>query len=343
MMMFVIVVCMPWTIVAAIVATQSDVLFRLNCRGCYRLPVTSTVIIVESVSLLLVGFLVYFRIRRLKDPWAMRSEARNTLMWILITFAMYLLGQSGLATMRSGADLSLGILIVFIMAVNQMTIVELVLGRRDAILRNGGSAAVKHGSQQGGGNSLSAPRSPKSPTKSSDKRISKLAHGQVHSHGSSSSGGGLAGELLPNSPADASVAPHLDMILRRPAVAEMFENHLVSELGIESMNFLVDSSDWKTDFFDVAPTARLARARRIVKSYIETNGMMTINIPWAMADKLKREVLPVNENELKQVVFDDARREISTLLEMGAVKRFVDTKEYRELEAGEALIIAVST
>jgi hypothetical protein len=376
MLLFVLVAESPWTILAIIIATTGSPAFEYGCTGCFDVPATTPIIVTQAVALLLTGSLIYFRIRPLKDPWGMRPEARNTLLWVLLAFVAYMLGSNKIAPMHAGVDMAFLILLAFLMAVAQMSVVEIILGAWDA--RNKGSVSPSergnHGNNNnkaravrktiaaggggagGGGGNRGTKRVNASPVVSGGGAGGSGGAGGGNGNGNGNGGGGggsqnsfvggIGDTLSYNSgafsPADGNVAPQLDSVLKRADLADMFENHLVSELGVESLNFLVDTAEWKAEYQDAAPTARLARAKRLVKSYIETGGMMTINIPGGIAEKVKRIVFSGKENELNETVFDDARREISILLEVGAVSRFMNSKEYRELQAGEAIISIVN-
>jgi hypothetical protein len=260
----------------------------------------------------------------------MRPEARNTLIWISLAFMGYMIGTEGVLPMHGEFDASIIIYIPFLMAVFQMTVAEIYLAKREA-MRVRGTISPPHQQQQHrqqGNNTAS---------------VASVPQGIIAATPGSSTTSSLVGEYSSSpSPVDANVAPQLDSLLRRPGVADMFENHLISELGIESLNFLQDTSEWKLDFHDTAPTARLARAKRLVRSYVESDGLMAINIPGIMSEKIKKTILNAKDTDLSDTVFDDARREISSLLEVGAVPRFLNSKEFRETQAEEAVINAIS-
>jgi len=139
-----------------------------------------------------------------------------------------------------------------------------------------------------------------------------------------------------HSHAQSEATPHtggpftLDQILANPALCNALEAHLRSEYGVESLYFLKDVLAWRAAYFSVAPTARSARARKLVATYIETNGLYSVNID----SKLQQAVLARAGKGSKDAtialeLFDDAVHEIRSLLARGSLQRFFLSEAFK--------------
>jgi len=125
----------------------------------------------------------------------------------------------------------------------------------------------------------------------------------------------------------------LHTILADPEVLDMFEKHLEHEFGIESMFFLEDTAQWIYTYHDVAPAVRLARARKIYKTYVDHNSPFAINVPSHLSLALQSALLGA---DVDPIMFDQARNEVARLLERGAVARFVATSAFKESRTARA-------
>jgi len=121
----------------------------------------------------------------------------------------------------------------------------------------------------------------------------------------------------------------LDTIMDNPELLELFEQHVAAEFGMESVLFLKDSAQWIRTYYDVAPAARLARARKLYNMYIDVSGVFSVNIPSTCSSALNR---ALQGSRVEQTVFDEARLEVASLLERGAVARFMNSKAYKEFK-----------
>ena len=102
-----------------------------------------------------------------------------------------------------------------------------------------------------------------------------------------------------------------------------------NEYGIESLLFLRDVKTWKDRYFDIAATARVSRAKRLIALYIEPDGLLTVNIPDRMTMSIKKKAAA---GEFNIDIFDDAEAEIHHLLVIGACARYIRTNAYKQLE-----------
>ena len=117
----------------------------------------------------------------------------------------------------------------------------------------------------------------------------------------------------------------LQIIMKTPDVLKLFESFLASELGMESLMFLRDSENWRQSFFDISPSARLARVNKIYKTYIYQSGSFPVNVSSRIIADIKSAIVSANDEggeTLSRDLFEEASEEIKSLLNAGAVKRF---------------------
>jgi len=125
----------------------------------------------------------------------------------------------------------------------------------------------------------------------------------------------------------------LTEVLADKVLAEAFEKHLVNELGIESLLFIRDAENWKAVYYDIAPTARRARAKKIYETYISTNGMFSVNIPETILLDVRKTIQATHTRDdlVPMTIFDAAIQELRNLLTIGALKRFLNSSAFEEL------------
>ncbi|KAH9256994.1 hypothetical protein BASA81_004815 [Batrachochytrium salamandrivorans] len=119
----------------------------------------------------------------------------------------------------------------------------------------------------------------------------------------------------------------LDQILANPRLERAFENHLKREYGMESLLFLRDVKQWQATFYDISVHLRQVRAAKLCALFIDSRGLLQVNLPDTMANDIKRS-LARGEDVLEVTVFDPAIVEIKHLLASGAVRRFQTTREF---------------
>jgi hypothetical protein len=73
----------------------------------------------------------------------------------------------------------------------------------------------------------------------------------------------------------------------------------------------------------------------------QERGLMPVNIPSDMTDAIMT-ALPADGTDVDVTIFDEARREISKLLEVGAVSRFMNSKEILDMQNQDAVVSAVA-
>lgn len=106
----------------------------------------------------------------------------------------------------------------------------------------------------------------------------------------------------------------------------LFETHLAKEFGLESLLFIEDAEKWKRSFFDTTEKLRTMRAKRLFDLYIERNAIYSINVPFEITLEITNKL---SRNEVDADLFSDAVLEIQKLLNIGAVKRFQHSHEFK--------------
>jgi hypothetical protein len=116
----------------------------------------------------------------------------------------------------------------------------------------------------------------------------------------------------------------LQQVLDTPDLAAAFEQHLAAELGVESFYFVNEAVQWVHNFHNESEATRRARARKIVKAYIDVNGLYAVNVDsktyYTIMNRYKSNEFPVD-------MFEEAKSECRKLLERGALFRFEKSKE----------------
>lgn len=128
----------------------------------------------------------------------------------------------------------------------------------------------------------------------------------------------------------------VDQILTNPRLERAFELHLKREYGMESLLFLRDVKQWKATFYDISVHLRQVRAVKLCALFIDSKGLLQVNLPDSMAGEIKRS-LARGEAALEVTVFDPAVVEIKNLLATGAVRRFQTTTEFAAAVAPQQL------
>jgi hypothetical protein len=182
-------------------------------------------------------------------------------------------------------------------------------------------------------NALAAKRAQASAAKRISKQVSNSNFSSSHRQSNAAEDrmtGSNAGGVV-------SVNPNRIMQLKDVlAVKDMcavFEEFLIEELQVENLLFLQDIDAWKRAYFGVAPTARLARARRLFRVYISSDGQFQINISSKCSKQLTTLFADKAIADVPLTQFDEAVDEISLMLQFGGVRRFQESKKYKEFRA----------
>jgi hypothetical protein len=299
------VVCFPYLIIA-IAYTFSDAAYFMGCGGCTATFDQAYILIAESLLVLTFCMIAARQVRDLPDPFGLMKELwYSVFFWVIALFGFILVVFVPIPA-PVAYDNSLFIAIGFVGQFFLATAFQVRLGIRAE--PQFGAKPVKPGN------------------------VKYVSQHQVSSNNPHGPASAVAG--------DTQVAPELEGILENPNLVQLFEEHLVGELGYESLLFLKDTAEWKKSYYDISPNTRLARAKRIHSTFIETNGIWSVNVPSQIQHAISEIVLN-NDGDVPIEVFDRARREISRLLEMGAVVRFQKSEKYREVCSHQDILSVV--
>ena len=331
-----------------------------NCTGCPPLYQSSIPIIMacEVVPFLLIAMVVASRLGRQPDPWAFFSiEARLTAPLVAIAFivqqiiaftpwdASAVVDVQIIATVTGTATIYVMTLLPFWIAKRRGE-PDLVAARRKR--RQEGSKAT---TAMGGGSTHLDDTAPSSPTGSSaaptvgmggaataSAKASTTASSPASTPSSSAVNKKRPTVILGNSNNNANNANASILInVRRvralttiltssdATMLDAFRAHLADEWSSELLTFLEDTARWIATFTDVAPNARAARAKKVVRMYVQPGSVNEINIDGRMRQELLSKVskAETSPGELLVSVFNDARQEVAKMLSDGAATRFL--------------------
>ena len=117
---------------------------------------------------------------------------------------------------------------------------------------------------------------------------------------------------------------YLVHILSDEELANEFEKFAQNEQAIESLYFVRDAYFWKRNYFALATNAQVARARKIMATYVESDGSFAVNIPWEISEEIHE---ALKQDRVPLTLFDSARMEVATLLERGCALNFAMSKD----------------
>lgn len=123
---------------------------------------------------------------------------------------------------------------------------------------------------------------------------------------------------------------NLNVILGDKVLAKAFEDHLQKEFGVESLFFYQEVKNWRTAYRDMGASTRLARAKKIIHTFIRNDGIFSVNIPSATSKAIVQ-AMEDTATFPKEDLFDDAAEEVRELLEMGALARFKKSEKFKRL------------
>ena len=257
-----------------------------NCYGCVLSPWAILFCAMDGTIATLLGMWIAYRARKLRDPWHFRRDALLTVVWALCCLCFFVTQVSvpvdALSVMMS---------IFFLACIAQNTVVPLVIGQRNAKQE----AERRAKSKAAVGASANAPGS---------VTVSEFAE--------SSSSGSLTTIGWGVVPAQAGAKNHA-RLLGNPVTKQPITDWITSELSSENLTFLEDTAAWVGAFNDIAPSARLARAKRLYKAYVEPGAIFQVNVDDRTARAVAASVASLDT--LTREAFDDARVEAARMLE----------------------------
>ena len=351
-----VVLCLPF-IVFAIVILSTDLVI-VYCYNCAFSSMTFNLLIATAVVEMFIVLAVWYGARRIKgaDRWGLKTECSYCIAWVVFSFVAFLVSvfDSTQVTLQPYTHL-LPMSIGLWLNVIQQTLVQVYLARKAKIQTTRASNApatccqmwcdprlfyLFWTTQTVPSMNVQGKKMQVADDKSVASEISTTSAAHHH-HG----GVAVSGKYK-------SARDELEELLDDQTLAVLFEKHLMGEFGVESLFFLQQAEAWKRQYFDISPAARVARARRIFKAYVQSSGLYTVNLPWSICDKIRQTMKEGDEDiasnaaldDVPHTLFDDAIWEIRRLLTAGAVLRFKHSPEYRKSQRGghnQAVVVVV--
>lgn len=350
-----LLVLLPFMVVSTAIATRADPVFLAGCRGCSIAEPVVAFIIFQAGAIATGATFLAVRCYHLHDPFHIIREGVMALAPLTVSIAGVFIMM--FAPPMSGAfDWSFITLTGMLGALAVQTWLPLLIAQREQWMRLRDAKSSDDAASSG-----KTPRRHGSKTRV-DKRGSL---GTVMGSFASDVSAAIAGSApsQPSAPVasivDSHVAPHLDAILKDAELAKQFEAWLTSEFAVESLLFLRDVGDWIASYFDLAPSARTARARRIERVYLDPDvAVMPINISDRMnaatrarlhggvvlkkgKGKASNTTAMSSSDDVPVDAFDEAKTELSRLLEQGPVFRFRRSPLYERRAAAAAVADAL--
>ena len=264
----------PFLLVALIMMGTNPVFIR--CRNCAISMTMIICIIIIAIVVILTGFIVWCRVRKLPDVWGLSMESFFSILFCLVAFLGFILTTFAqvdvFETYSHQFLMSLGLWLVVI----EQSVVQLYLGYK------------------------------------AQRREMKTAAARITRNTS---------DLIT---VDSIMIDHLR--------CKEFERHLAEEFGLESLLFLKDALAWKDSFHDISEAARRERAKILVQTYIKSDGLYAINVPYSVTDPIFKKMKHSGEDPLEDTLFDAAIEDVRKLLNSGAVLRFTEKSKLELVE-----------
>jgi hypothetical protein len=133
---------------------------------------------------------------------------------------------------------------------------------------------------------------------------------------------------------------NLEQVLDSNELTRAFESFLDAEQAAESLYFLLDVKAWKGAYFGISRSARLARAKHIYKGFISFSRNLSINISSGTVEAIKYH-LEERGQDVERTLFAHAVHEVSQLLRIGPMPRFLRSGQYEKIAAEQVEQIAI--
>lgn len=288
----------PFLVVALILVFAYPV--YVSCTGCSLALSEIVEIIGVGLFFLAFGAVAAFKVRNYPDPWGLRREVTYMVSWALLA----LLGFVVATFFDPAKDVTYDHQFIIYLGMGGFAWVQTVYQVYQAYLHESGAAQALDDIRR------------RRMEKLERKKFKSVTDSNVNS--TTTMQATVEGRLV------------LKSVLENAALAQFFEKFLVDELGVESLMFLRDTAEWKKSYFDIASTARFARAKRLYNTYISPTGSFPVNIPADAITRIKVKILKEGLTDCPEDVFDAAREEISDLLQIGALMRFQTSPLYQK-------------
>jgi hypothetical protein len=294
-----LVILVPFLIIALVLILPNPT--YTSCNGCALSFKEIVEVIAVGAFFLAFGAFAAFRVRHYPDPWGLRREVTLMTTFAVITLIGFILATYFDPPKENSFDFQLVIAIGFIGFMAVQTVYQVY-----AAYKSEYAGALARQELQ-------------------EKRRVKKERKKLHSVADSNA---TSTNQQTTAPQDRLL---LKQVVENPTLVAEFEKFLVSELGVESLLFLRDTSEWKRTYFDIAASARLLRAKKLYKMYINPSGSFPVNVPADVITMIRNTVMHDDIQDCPENVFDAAREEISDLLQIGALQRFQHSPLYLNL------------
>jgi len=320
--LFVVVRTVPFVLPLLLPVVINNPTVTSNCAGCASVDTGVYGVSLALSSMLIVTVtLVAARSLAARDPWNVQRDGMLTAPLALGMLWGY---QASMikATPDGAFDVVAGAIAACLAAI--AVLLNTALPLADTYVR------IARAARAGGRIKRRAPTHPRR------RQLRVAAEGLGHSGAASASlvESSEKGSVT-ESPDEATVLNlnSLDAVLNDSELGAAFELHMVAEFASENTAFLKDTRDWASSYSDAVPSARVARARRIVRAYLEDSSTLRVNVSQSVADATRRAVAAAADapGTLSRDVFKEVRTEVLYMVAFGAFPRFQRTDQYREL------------
>ena len=332
LVVFVVVTLLPFTIVNLLVVFVSDPHYA--CNGCVPLqhyPIIVTMC-AEAIPMLMFALLVAERFSRLPDPWGFfRIEARLAVGWVGLGLVSIIVlaavpPDHPMGGIFATPNVAVMTLVCGTMAFASMSTLPYATAMWKREPRRGGRprlALTSMGSRQSSPATEKGSRTLTMSPQIGGVASSSLNHELAPSPGSAAKKKSIVATGKGGVLDGVSHVPHLIAMLSTPTGSAQLAAQLAAEWGEEALWFLEDAAVFRASFHDVSASTRLARARKICKTYMERGSMSEINISASQRAAVLAHVAAAEKDPslLSRHAFDDVRKELAWVLENGAVMR----------------------
>ena len=309
----------PFAIINVVYEVVAEPSYYAGCVACYVPARSQQSLIIFQIAFFVVmlSYLGY-QTRGLKDHFGFFEEGRRTTVCILAGGIVYISYSFRPWPTPAWFDPAIVVAVFIYLMLWQATIVPVI------------GAFVAERQRRGRMSPLQAAKMPRKA-----KQVKKQ-----HSNGNASG--------APSSAHDASSTHHaghqvtLAMILADAKLRAAFAKRVEDEFCPELLTFTDVVSEWELGFMDIAPTARLVRAKRIAQAFIGQGALQEINVSDRVVLRIREKLTEaaVDPARLAHGLFEEAKKEVVQMLEQGPLSRFVETAEYAELVSQSSAVLS---
>ena len=319
-------VSMPFVVLNVVISVAGDPAYWNNCAGCFSTaPIVILIVLAEGLLIVGMGMFLAYRMRGLKDPFGVFLEGRLCLATAFAAVAVFVINLGVWRELTAFDPMSLSLMFLVMMVVYS-TAFPLWLGYRDEV-----RSVTAHAKLQRQRQRVAGGRSPAGP-----RRFKKKSAGDSDPEaGSAQQWGGGGSSTTLGGLGEGVVVRDMAWVMGDARVKAAFTAYVETEFCIELVVFLNVTTEWKAAFHDVAATARVARAKRIAQSFIGAGAVQEVNVSERVTKNIRAALAAaaLDPTKLSDEVFDEARKDVTVMLEHGPLTRFLETEEAAELVA----------